>query len=426
MRRRRGYLFKRGKIYYVRWEVGGKRFAKSTGKTNKREAEVEMNRIMEPFVAGDELTALKNLSARIDIQRSELERLQDERNPPLKLSDAWEAYYDSTNRPDSGEATLERYRSYIMAFTAWAEKNHPEILALRDVTPGIASEYAGHLGKRKLTGNTFNKHVGFLKLLFRVLEEPARIASNPWTRIQRKRIVSNSRRELTVDELKAVCSATSGEMRLLFALGIYTGLRMKDCALLRWAETDLKRGIILRIPSKTARRNPKPTRIPIHPVLNAMLREIKEREEYVLPCIAESYETNRHKLVRKIQQHFEKCGIKTVMKGTGKGTGKRAVVEVGFHSLRHSFISLCREADAPLSVVEAIVGHSSPAMTRHYSHVSDESSQKSVQALPAVFGDPQPLALPAVKLIEASKVHDLANELTSRNWKKIKGKLLAL
>ena len=45
-------------------------------------------------------------------------------------------------------------------------------------------------------------------------------------------------------------------------------------------------------------------------------------------------------------------------------TGTRAVVEVGFHSLRHTFVSLCRAAGAPLSVVEAIVGHASPAMTR--------------------------------------------------------------
>ena len=36
------------------------------------------------------------------------------------------------------------------------------------------------------------------------------------------------------------------------------------------------------------------------------------------------------------------------------------------------------------------------------------------------------IALPAEKLIEVSKVHDLANKLTSRNWKKIKSELLAL
>ena len=67
-------------------------------------------------------------------------------------------------------------------------------------------------------------------------------------------------------------------------------------------------------------------------------------------------------------------------------TGRRAVVEVGFHSLRHSFVSRCRQANAPLSVVEAIVGHSSPAMTRHYTHVGELAAAVAVGALPRVMG----------------------------------------
>ena len=38
-------------------------------------------------------------------------------------------------------------------------------------------------------------------------------------------------------------------------------------------------------------------------------------------------------------------------------TGKRAVVEVGFHSLRHTFVSLQAESGTPQTVVQAIVGH---------------------------------------------------------------------
>src|SRR6267154_1030762 len=65
----------------------------------------------------------------------------------------------------------------------------------------------------------------------------------------------------------------------------------------------------------------------------------------------------------KVQSHFKTCGIKLHKRGTGTD-GRRAVVEVGFHSLRHTFVSLCRESNAPLAVVESIVGHGNPAMTR--------------------------------------------------------------
>ena len=60
------------------------------------------------------------------------------------------------------------------------------------------------------------------------------------------------------------------------------------------------------------------------------------------------------------------------------------MVEVGFHGLQHSFVSLCRQSNAPLVVVEAIVGHSNPAMTRHYTHVGDVAAGLAVAALPAL------------------------------------------
>ncbi len=79
------------------------------------------------------------------------------------------------------------------------------------MTPAIAGRYAAHLtGERGLSANSFNKHVRFLELLFRVLREPARLTVNPWEGIQRKRHISESRRELTTDELRTVCGAATG------------------------------------------------------------------------------------------------------------------------------------------------------------------------------------------------------------------------
>jgi hypothetical protein len=109
-----------------------------------------------------------------------------------------------------------------------------------------------------------------------------------------------------------------------------------------------------------------------------------------------------------------------------KHTGKRAVVEVGFHSLRHTFVSLCREAGAPLAVVEAIVGHASPAMTRHYTHVGEAAARASVAALPSVLGEiAAPPALPAPEPWRA-QICQLAAALTPANVKETRAALLAL
>jgi len=47
---------------------------------------------------------------------------------------------------------------------------------------------------------------------------------------------------------------------------------------------------------------------------------------------------------------------------------------------------MCREANAPLSVVENLVGHSSVDMTRHYSHSSEQAATSAVALLPSING----------------------------------------
>jgi integrase len=426
MRKRTGYLIKRGRTYYAVWTVGGRKFKRSTGKVSRRDALVELHRIMEPFVAGDEVATLQNIQARIEGRKAELVHLEDERNPPLRLDRAWIAYEDSPSRPDSGDLTMGDYKRHLAAFVKWCQGKHPEVVAMRDVTAAIAGEYAAYYAKTGRSPNRFNKVMQGLSLVFRVLSEIARLASNPWERIQRKRAVSHSRRELTIEELAAVIEKADGELRPLLALGIFTGLRLGDCVTLRWAETDLVAGVIRRIPSKSVRRNPKPVIIPIHVTLGRILGELPRDREYVLPESAEHYQRDSSRFCRRIQDHFHACGIKTHKPGTGPGTGKRAVLEVGFHSLRHSFVSLCRAANVPLAVVEAIVGHSNPAMTRYYTHVGEDAARAAVAMLPAVIGDTPAAAIKPVRLIDAAKVRALAERLDGKNWKRVRAEMLRL
>ena len=101
----------------------------------------------------------------------------------------------------------------------------------------------------------------------------------------------------------------------------------------------------------------------------------------------------------------------------------RRGVEVGFHSLRHSFVSLCANAGVPLAAVQAIVGHSSPAMTRHYSHLGIEAARGAVAALPAVTMEAEatPLATPADAL---KTILALAEGMTEKTWKATRKKIV--
>jgi integrase len=428
---RTGCLIKRGTNFYVRWVVEGKVFSKAlrdgngSPVTTKREAEEAKQKIMAPFVVADEAAALESIAGKLEGRKAELAKLEDQQNPPLRIGEAWSAFLASPNRPDSGEETLYQYKCQWSAFSDWMKEKHAEAPALRDVTKEIAEDYAASLNGGRLSPNTYNKHLNLLTLVFRVLKHKAKLTSNHWEEIQRKRIATHSRRELTVDELKKVCQAATGELRPLLGLGIYSGLRLGDCATLRWGEVDLQRGVIRRIPNKTARRNPKPVIVPIHPVLRDMLATTPtdKRGDYVLPETATLYNRRTDLVTDMVQGHFASCGLKPHKPGTGKD-GKRAVVEVGFHSLRHTFISLCRASDVPLSVVESLVGHSTPAMTKYYTHTGELAAGRAVAALPAVIGEHKPQRNGEEDVLV--KVRRVVKSITAENWKTKRAELLML
>ena len=89
---------------------------------------------------------------------------------------------------------------------------------------------------------------------------------------------------------------------------------------------------------------------------------------------------------RKIQKHFRNCGIET-SESTGNDHRRNRITRVGFHSLRHSFVSLCAASGVPQVAIQDLISHDSPAMTAIYSHSNDEQKASAIAALPAIdFG----------------------------------------
>ncbi len=393
-----GTLERRGRVWRARWTVDGKTYTRTTGTSDRREAEKILAEIVAPFAAKSDAERLENLAVKIEGRKAEIRRYEDSK-PALALADGFEAYRRSRERPDTGAATLDTYESQYNRLLRWAKDNAPDAKEMRNFTRATADAFATYLAG-ELSANSFNKYMTLFRRMWDVLAEEGRMTENPWAKIRHMALATHTRRELTVDELARVCGSVTGEMRLLFAVGIYTGLRLGDCAMLEWGSIDLARNRIVTVPRKTARHaNGKPVVIPLHGVLASMLAEIppKARRGYLLPELAAMYEHDTGMISNRIQAVFTRAGIRTQT----TADGERARVDVGFHSLRHTFVSLSANAGAPLAVVQAIVGHSNPAMTRHYFHESEAALQSAVAALPTISLDctesaeNAPCALPA-------------------------------
>lgn len=431
-----GCLEKHGLVWRARWTVDGKVKVRSTGTSDKRKAAKILAEFVAPYrlkmAAGKDASAAKAAGKDgLDVAAAALARIARQKGAAagrllVPLDKVWERFDGSLSRNPVSKNVNRIYASRWGVFLSWVKENRPNADAMADVDEGAAQDFMRHI-KATSSPKTFNDYRSLLGQIWKVLDKEAGLdGANPWRDIKLMEKETHNRRELTAEELMRVVEPLEGEMRVLFALGIYTGLRLGDCVTLDWGKVDLLRGFIQCKPHKT-KKHGTVVRIPLFPSLARILAETpaKKRRGFVLPALAAEYggtvETDEDgNKIRKpghpqytaerVRKAFEAAGIET-HGDTGRANPKntdttRKAVEVGFHSLRHTFVSLCANAGVPLHIVQAIVGHTNVAMTGHYFHVSDDALSGAVAVLPDVFGSRAALPAHTVEAGEAAPTTD--------------------
>lgn len=385
-----GTLEKRGNKWRARWtsytpEGVPVRMTKTLDATNVADARKELDALTGAAGLMSEAHDLERVQTRLGGIRAEIQRIEDAK-PALALADMFAAYKDSPRRKKkSGRSTMHQYELQIGKFVSWMSAHYPEAKEMRQVSEGIAEDFLKHIGKSH-SPNTLNKYRVLLSAVWRTLGKTARCSGNPWDSFEYvQQSEDNGRRPLTMEELVRVCSSLTGEMRVLFALGLYTGLRLGDCCLMDWGSVDMVRRLIVTTPRKTKKRKTV-VDIPIRPELYAVLDETPSarRTGYLVPDMAATYERDTSAVAARIRRVFEQAGFKTRAEVDGY---KNRVAKIGFHSLRHTFVSLLGNSGASLALVQSLVGHANPMMTEHYFHAQTAALANAVGRLPSIsFG----------------------------------------
>lgn len=374
-----GSLVKRGKYWQCKVVIDGKPHYKATGTASKVEARKILEDFVRPFQAGSDIERLEAVEARIKMKETEAAENEDDYSN-VKLDRLLDRYYTMVNSKAVSDGTRENYERFVKKMTAWAKENEPAVKKVKDVGKAFAEKYLEYL-KPVVSAGYFN---GSLALFRKVWKEFGRLSrhrcfsENPWDGYRYKGADLSVKRPLTAEEAaRLVMAAEDSDTRTLFKIGLYTGLRISDCSMLKWSEVDFDRRLIRVTPIKTKKYG-RPVTIPMHPDLYA---ELDARRRRVLPSDEDGYVSPEN--ARRYKSHsfapvvnaFKKAGIKTTENG-------RTVVS--FHSLRHTFVSMSVSSGVSLDVVRQITGHSTVKMAEHYSHVSTAALEKAVNAIPAV------------------------------------------
>ncbi len=377
--------------YYFQVMIDGKRICESTGTQNHKEAvKIASARITELTGKAKYSELLKRLIDCINaedvlnqdaVRKECIAALETGIFIKMKLSDVYTEFRKKYKKNISERAFAD-YSNLWGKFLLWIQQNYSNLEYMNQITVDVAESFLEFENSKGISGRTYNERIKKFRTIWSALAQEAGV-ENVWKLTQKKVENTISKENLTNEQLKALFLTADERLKYLFLIGIYTGLRLNDCCFLKWSEVDFRKNLIIKTPSKTKSHN-KSISIPIHEILAQMLVHLQadnNNNEYVLPDIAEEYQRVRTSLTRRIQRTFEKAGITTKADRAGSD---RKTAQYGFHSFRHSFISLCAEANIPMHTVMNLVGHSSEAIHRVYQHASNEQKIKAINILPDI------------------------------------------
>jgi len=279
------------------------------------------------------------------------------------------------------EAHLDKFIAHL------GEKADADIAEItRDDITGFRNAEA-----KTLAGKTVNHGLKVLRMFFKNAKRDLALLENPCEFVDTIRQRGGSeRRPFTLPELKAVLSVADEEWRSMILFGLYTGQRLGDVATLTWQNVDLARGEIRMVTRKTGKR----LILPIAPPLLKHLEGMPSSDDPAAPLHPRASDTVTRQgksgnLSNQFGDLLAQAGLrekqahrKTHGEGRGVGSAKSGL---SFHCLRHTAVSLLKEAGIPASVVMEYVGHDSEQMSQHYTHTGTEAMTKAAAAFPDIL-----------------------------------------
>jgi integrase len=326
-------LYKRGRKYSISIWVDGVRHLKSTGTTNRREAEMierdfreELNRRRHQIREASPDMTFADLVARF---------LADGSPHPYHLDRL------KVLLPHFGECPIGRISKPLVR--DYRKQRHAE---------------------KRLTETTLNRDVEVLRhLLYWALDEGF-LTTNPLARIRLVRARRKPRPVMSVEEETKLIAASAPHLVPIIIAALDTGMRRGELLTERFEHIDFDRNVLLVTHSKTVGGEAR--EIPLTARLAKLLVQIIHVKPEGLVFTFKD---------RPIQR------IKTAWKAAVRRAGIRYF---RFHDLRHTFNTRLMEAGVVQDVRKALMGHSSgEEVNSLYTHVELPVKREAIRKLEA-------------------------------------------
>ena len=332
-------LFKRGRVWWMRFSYNGRQIKRSTEVTDKKLAEKIHAKVTTQIAEGKWLE--------VDLARDTTFRQL--MNKYLKEYSVKKA--EGGVRRDSGSCKhlLPFFGDYLLA----------------DITPRLISEYKSSRYDKGVKPATINRELALMKHAFTLSTREWELCrDNPVKRVSMERENNARDRWLDYEEEESLLEVSPKWLCELITFAVNTGMRLDEILSLTWKHVDLFRKTATVIKSK----NKEKRTIPLNQLLVDFLKS-KAKVRYMVS----DYVFTSINGTKIDQGNLRRAFI--------SARQKAELGDFRFHDLRHTFATRLVQAGIDLYKVQKLLGHKTPSMTQRYAHHYPESLRDAVDIL---------------------------------------------
>lgn len=268
----------------------------------------------------------------------------------------WRRYL---KRRNCSPNTVKNYLSAIRSFVLWLD------VPIESATHAKVSHYIDELMRRRLKPKTINCHLNGIRQFYHYLRDEGSLdLVNP---VRKNHALKMSRplpRHLKDEQVELFFQTVRGHRdRALFMLMLRCGLRVEEVAHLSFSVLDFKYRKVLIEDGKGAKDRVVYLSHDAHQALTAYLRVRPSSRSRRIFLVEKGPSTGQPLSIRGIQKRMEAYARKTKLR-------------VSCHHLRHTMATQLLNADADLSTIQDLLGHSHVKTTQRYCRVSNLKVQR--------------------------------------------------
>lgn len=349
-------LYKRGKVWWVKYQVDGKVYRRSTGTGKYTEAESWVKAI--------------RTAAKMPTYEEAVEVLKMLYKRPVEgmvaIDDIWTKYEQlarAVGKLHVKEKTLTDRRNNLRRFVGWLKTEAGTIRTAEAVSGAIAAKYAENLSRIGLSTKTRANTIGNLSLVWEMLEKVSPSIRNPWANLapadtDRKRLSAFSPEQET--RILEAAKTIGKDWWSVCMVARHTGLRYGDVATMKWGEIDIAAKTIRKKPSKTEKYGIAVTLPITDPILEALeaadgYGERGNPDAWVFPLHGTLY-GKRGKSVQAMlnfREVLDEAGVEG---------------DYTFHSWRHTVATRLAASGIGVETRKRILGHTRDETAARYDH----------------------------------------------------------